>query len=108
MSRRVVFTVALVRPPSQRSRYDEVLVRQIRHQILLRVVRATVSGGCGRMCWLGGMGHGRERVAAPDSVRRRCKLGHPGAVMPRDLGERPVKALAPNKLARQFAAMSAG
>ena len=60
MSRRVVFTV---RPPSQRSRYDDAG----RLPVLLRVVRATVSGGCGRMCWLGGMGAASSADGAPDA-----------------------------------------
>ena len=46
----------LVRPPSQRSRYDEVLVRQIRRSFAESGESYGVSGGCGRMCWLGGMG----------------------------------------------------
>ena len=102
MSRRVVFTVGLVRPPSQRSRYDEVLVRQIRRSF----AESGESYGVRRvwpdvLAW--GYGCGRERVAR---LMRQEKLQArpPRRRLPRDLGERPVKALAPNKLARQFAA----
>ena len=55
MSRRVVFTVGwcdrrVNGPGMMRCWYARFVA------VLLRVVRATVSGGCGRMCWLGGMG----------------------------------------------------
>ena len=91
----------LVRPPSQRSRYDEVLVRQIRRSF----AESGESYGVRRvwpdvLAW----GYGcRERVAR---LMRQEKLQArpPRRRLPRDLGERPVKALAPNKLARQFAA----
>ena len=92
----------LVRPPSQRSRYDEVLVRQIRRSF----AESGESYGVRRvwpdvLAW--GYGCGRERVAR---LMRQEKLQArpPRRRLPRDLGERPVKALAPNKLARQFAA----
>ena len=92
----------LMRPPSQRSRYDEVLVRQIRRSF----AESGESYGVRRvwpdvLAW--GSGCGRERVAR---LMRQEKLQArpPRRRLPRDLGERPVKALAPNKLARQFAA----
>ena len=92
----------LMRPPSQRSRYDEVLVRQIRRSF----AESGESYGVRRvwpdmLAW--GYGCGRERVAR---LMQQAKLQArpPRRRLPRDLGERPVKALAPNKLARQFAA----
>ena len=92
----------LMRSPSQRSRYDEVLVRQIRRSF----AESGESYGVRRvwpdvLAW--GYGCGRERVAR---LMRQEKLQArpPRRRLPRDLGERPVKALAPNKLARQFAA----
>ena len=57
------------------------------------------------MCWLGALlaGCGRERVARL-MRQETLQARPPRRRLPRDLGERPVKALAPNKLARQFAA----
>ena len=102
MSRRVVFYSWLVRPPSQRSRYDEVLVRQIRRSF----AESGESYGVRRvwpdvLAW--GYGCGRERVARL-MRQETLQARPPRRRLPRDLGERPVKALAPNKLARQFAA----
>ena len=91
-----------VRPPSQRSRYDEVLVRQIRRSF----AESGESYGVRRvwpdvLAW--GYGCGRERVVRL-MQQEKLQARPPRRRLPRDLGERPVKALAPNKLARQFAA----
>ena len=93
----------LMRSPSQRSRYDEVLVRQIRRSF----AESGESYGVRPDVLAWGYGCGRERVAR---LMRQEKLQArpPRRRLPRDLGERPVKALAPNKLARQFAASRPG
>lgn len=92
----------LNRAPSQRMRDDEVLTRQIRRSF-------TESGetyGVRRvwpdlLSW--GYPCGRERVAR---LMRLCalKARQPRRRLPKDTGERPMHALAPNRLDRQFVA----
>ena len=102
MSRRVVFTVGWcdrrVNGPGMMRCWSARFV-----VVLLRVGRATVS----RRVWpdvlAWGYGCGRERVARL-MQQEKLQARPPRRRLPRDLGERPVKALAPNKLARQFAA----
>ena len=83
-----------MRTPSQLSRYDEVLVHQIRRSF----AESGESYGVKRvwpdeLAW--GYGCGRERVAR--LLRQEILQARPPRFrLPRmDLGERPVKALAP-------------
>jgi len=92
----------LNRSPSQRSREDEVLVRQIQRSFS----ESDETYGVRRvwpdlLAW--GYDVGRERVAR---LMRREKLSarHPRRKLPKDKGKRPVSALAPNTLNRAFSA----
>ena len=74
--------------------------------VLLRVVRATVSGGCGRMCCLG-VWVRRERVARL-MRQETLQARPPRRRLPRDLGERPVKALGAEQAGPAVCGESAG
>ena len=90
----------LTRPPSQRSRYDEVLVRQIRRSF-------SESGDTYgvRRVWPDLLSWdypcGRERVARL-MRQERLQARQPRRRLPRDSGERPTGILAPNTLERCF------
>ncbi len=92
----------LTRPPSQRSRYDEVLVRQIRRSF-------SESGDTYgvRRVWPDLLSWdypcGRERVARL-MRQERLQARQARRRLPRDNGERPTGILAPNTLERCFEA----
>ena len=95
----------LSRPPSQRQREDEVLIRQIRRSF-------TDSGDtCGvRRVWpdllAWGYDVGRERVAR--LMRQQALQARPPKrKLPKDRGERPAHPRAPNTLDRSFDATRA-
>ena len=92
----------LTRPPSQRARKDEVLLRQVR-----RSFRESGDTYGVRRVWpdLLAWGYvcGRERVARL-MRQERLQARQPRRRLPRDQGERPAAFLAPNTLERCFEA----
>jgi len=92
----------LTRPPSQRSREDDEVVRQIR-----RGFAASGQTYGVRRVWpdvlAWGYACGRERVARLMRCER-SQARPPRRRLPRDVGERPADALAPNTLERNFIA----
>lgn len=92
----------LNRPPSQRRRNDEVLVRQIHRSFS----ESDETYGVRRvwpdlLAW--GYAIGRERVARL-MRQERLQARQPRRRLPQDKGKRPEGLLAPNTLARRFEA----